>query len=52
MPGGLCEVIAVETTLPNVMDLWGSKMNKFPGWQIHVGSACGGIVTFFTVLFP
>jgi hypothetical protein len=30
------------------MDLWGSKL---PGWQFHMGSACSGIMTFFTFLF-
>ena len=49
--GGSCAFIAVETTLPDVMDVWGSQMNKFPGWQFHMGSACSGIVTFFTFLF-
>lgn len=49
--GGSCAFIAVETTLPDVLDLWGSQMNKFPGWQFHMGSACGGITTFFTFLF-
>jgi hypothetical protein len=49
--GGSCAFIAVETTLPDVMDLWGSQMNKFPGWQFHMGSACSGIMTFFTFLF-
>ena len=49
--GGSCAFIAVETTLPDVMDVWGSQMNKFPGWQFHMGSACSGIVTFLTFLF-
>jgi hypothetical protein len=49
--GGSCAFIAVETTLPDVMDLWGSRMNKFPGWQFHMGSACSGIVTFLIFLF-
>jgi hypothetical protein len=49
--GGSCAFIAVETTLPDVLDVWGSQMNKFPGWQFHMGSACSGIVTFFTILF-
>jgi hypothetical protein len=49
--GGSCAFIAVETTLSDVMDLWGSQMNKFPGWQFHMGSACSGIVTFLIFLF-
>jgi len=49
--GGSSTFLAVETTLPDVMDLWGSQMNKLPGWQFHMGSACGGVMTFFTFLF-
>jgi len=49
--GGSCAFIAVETTLPDVLDVWGSQMNKIPGWQFHMGSACSGIVTFFTFLY-
>jgi len=49
--GGTSAFLAVETTLPDLMDLWGSRMNKFPGWQIHMGSACGGVIAFFTFLF-
>ena len=49
--GGSCAFIAVETTLPDVLDVWGSQMNKFPEWQFHTGSACSGILTFFTFLF-
>jgi hypothetical protein len=48
--GGSCAFIAVETTLPDVIDGLGSQMDKFPGWQFHMASACGGIVTFFTFL--
>ena len=48
---GLCAFIAVETTLPDVIDGWGSQIDKFPGWQFHMGSACSGIVTFLTFLF-
>jgi hypothetical protein len=46
--GGSSAFLAVETTLPDLMDLWGSKLR---GWQFHMGSACGGIVAFFTFLF-
>ena len=49
--GGSCAFIAVETTLPDVMDVWGSQMSKVPGWQFHMGSACSGIMTFFAFLF-
>lgn len=46
--GGSCAFLAIETTLPDIMDLWGSKL---PGWQFHMGSACSGVITFFTFLF-
>lgn len=49
--GGSCAFIAVETTLPDLVDLWVSQANKFPGWKFHMGSACGGLITFFAFLF-
>ncbi len=49
--GGSCAFIAVETTLPDVMDQWGSHVNEFPAWQFHMGAACIAIMTFFTFLF-
>ena len=49
--GGSSAFIAVETILPDVMDLWRNQMNQFPGWQFHMGSVCGGVMTFFTFLF-
>jgi hypothetical protein len=49
--GGSSAFLVVETTLPDLIDLWGSRMNKLPGWQFHMGSACGGVMTFFAFLF-
>ena len=49
--GGTCAFIAVETTLPDLTESWGPQMNKLPGWQAHMGSACSGIIAFFTFLF-
>ena len=49
--GGVCAFIAVETTLPDLIESWGRQMDKLPGWQLHMGSVCGGIITFFTFLF-
>jgi hypothetical protein len=49
--GGACSFIAVESTLPDLMELWGRQMNKLPAWQIHMGSACIGIITFLAGLF-
>jgi hypothetical protein len=48
---GSCAFIAMETTLPDALDAWGSLMNKIPRWQFHMGSACGGFAAFFTFLF-
>jgi hypothetical protein len=49
--GGACAFIAVETTLPDLIESWGRQMKKLPGWQVHMGSACSGIITFFIFLF-
>jgi hypothetical protein len=49
--GGACAFISVESTLPNVMDLWERQMGKLPEWKIHMGSACCGTITFFIFLF-
>jgi hypothetical protein len=49
--GGSCAFIAVETTRPDILDVWGSQVNKFPEWLFHMGSACSGIMTFFSFLF-
>jgi hypothetical protein len=49
--GGACAFIAVEIFLPDLLELWEPQIGKFPGWQFHMGSACSGIVTFFTILF-
>lgn len=48
---GACAFIAVESTLPDVMDLSERHISKLPGWQVHMGSLCSGIITFFTFLF-
>lgn len=49
--GGASGFIAVEATLPDLMDSLGRQINKLPGWQLHMGSACAGIITFFIFLF-
>ena len=33
------------------MEFWEAQINKFPGWQVHMGSTCSGIMTFFAFLF-
>ena len=49
--GGACVFISVESTLPDLMDLWGRQIDKIPRWQIHMGSACCGTTAFFVFLF-
>lgn len=49
--GGTCASITVEITLPDLIESWGRRANKLPGWQVHMGSACSGIIAFFTFLF-
>jgi len=48
---GACAFLAVETTLPDLMESLGFKMKNLPGWQFHMGSACSGIMTFFIFVF-
>jgi hypothetical protein len=49
--GGSCGFIVAETTFPDLMECLRLQMKNFPGWQIHMGSACIGLMTFFTFLF-
>lgn len=49
--GGACAFITVESIFPDVMESLGHQTNKLPGWQIHMGSACVGIISFLTFLF-
>jgi hypothetical protein len=49
--GGACAFITVESTLPDAMESLEHHMNKLPGWQVHMGSACFGIIAFLTFLF-
>jgi len=49
--GGACAFITVESTLPDTMESLEHHMNKLPGWQVHMGSACFGIIAFLTFLF-
>ena len=48
--GGACAFITIETILPDLVELWGQNVNKLPGWQVHMGSVCVGILTFFLFL--
>ena len=48
--GGACAFITIESIFPDIFDLWGKNMNKLLRWQVHMGSACVGILTFFLFL--
>jgi hypothetical protein len=49
--GGACAIITVESTFDDVLDMWEHQMNRIPAWQVHMGSACVGIITFYVFLF-
>ncbi len=48
--GGACSLIAVESSVPDVMESWGRRMDKIPAWQVHMGALCIGIAGFFVCL--
>jgi hypothetical protein len=49
--GSACAFIAVEIFLPDLLELWGRQLGKFPGWQFHMGATFIEILTFFALLF-
>ena len=49
--GGACAFITVESIFPDVVESLGHQTNKLPGWKVHMGSACVGIIAFLTFLF-
>jgi len=49
--GSACSFLAVETTLPDLIESWGRQNDKIPGWQIHIGSAFCAAITFVIFLF-
>jgi uncharacterized protein (DUF983 family) len=51
MFGGACAFITVESICGNANDAGWQQMNRLPAWQVHMGSVCVGIITFFVFLF-
>jgi len=49
--GGACAFITVESICGDANDAGWQQMNRLPAWQVHMGSACVGIMTFFVFLF-
>jgi hypothetical protein len=49
--GGACAILTVESTFNDLMDMWEHQMNRLPAWQVDMGSACAGTITFFVLLY-
>jgi uncharacterized protein (DUF983 family) len=49
--GGACAFITVESICGDANDAGWQQMNRLPAWQVHMGSVCVGIITFFVFLF-
>ena len=49
--GGACACITVESIYGDANDAGWKQMNRLPAWQVHMGSGCVGIITFFVFLF-
>ena len=49
--GGACAFITVESICGDANDAGWQQMNRLPAWQVHMGSACVGIITSFVFLF-
>jgi predicted transcriptional regulator of viral defense system len=42
--GGACAFITVESIYGDANDAGWQQMNRLPAWQVHMGSACVGII--------
>jgi hypothetical protein len=49
--GGACAFITVESIYGDANGAGWQEMNRLPAWQVHMGSMCVGILTFFVFLF-
>jgi hypothetical protein len=48
---GACAVLTVESYGGDAKDAKWLLMDRVSAWQLHMGSACVGIITFFAFLF-
>jgi hypothetical protein len=48
---GACAVLTVESIAGDAKDEGWQLMDRVPAWQVHMGSACLGIMTFVVALF-
>jgi len=47
---GACAVLTVENYAGDAKDAGWLHMDRIPDWQLHMGTACVGFVTFFVFL--
>lgn len=47
---GACAVLTVENYAGDARDAGWLHMDRIPAWQLHMGTACVGFVTFFVFL--
>jgi hypothetical protein len=48
---GACAVLAIEAVLGALEDAGWQLIGSIPSWQLHMGAACGGTITFFAYLY-
>jgi len=48
---GACAVLTIESYGGDAKDAGWLRMERVPAWQLHIGTVCGGIITFFVFLF-
>lgn len=47
---GACTILTVESYAGDAKDMGWLFMDSVPAWQLHMGSACIGIIAFFVFL--
>lgn len=47
----VCSVLAIESIAGDAKDAGWLHMDRVPAWQLHMGAACVGIMTFFVFLY-
>jgi hypothetical protein len=48
---GACAVLTIESYGGDAKDAGWLRMERVPAWQLHIGTVCVGIITFFVFLF-
>ena len=47
---GVCAILTIETYSGDAKDAGWLLVDRVPAWQLHMGTACVGFVTFFIFL--